>query len=168
MIYVCCLHEMHEHAQRLRPESLVSLVEPEAQPPSPPEVRSDRHLRLEIHDLVAPSPLGVLPQREHVERLVDFLRSWERVGPLLVHCVAGISRSTAAALVGLALDLEGREIEAARHLRAAAPHAVPNCRIVELADQVLGRGGRLTAACEAMGPAEPLAMAPLVALPLLR
>jgi predicted protein tyrosine phosphatase len=49
-------------------------------------------------------------------------------------------------------------------LRAAAPHAQPNARIIALADQILGRRGRLIAARSAMGPATLVVEAPLVAL----
>ena len=62
------------------------------------------------------------------------------------------------------IDMEGREMEAARSLRRAAPHAQPNRRIVTLADRILGREGRLVAARQAMGPATPAYEGPLVTL----
>jgi predicted protein tyrosine phosphatase len=80
--------------------------------------------------------------------------------------MAGISRSTAAALIALALTAPGREELVARQLRRAAPHASPNRRIIALADRLLARDGRLIAARESMGAAEPLVAGPLVALPL--
>ena len=86
--------------------------------------------------------------------MIDFLRAWSHDdGALLVHCVAGISRSMAVALIALVVKAGGRELEAAQVLRNAAPHAWPNTRMVALADQILGCGGRLVAAREAMGPA---------------
>jgi hypothetical protein len=72
-----------------------------------------------------------------------------------------------ALLVALVLKASGREIEAAQAIRAAAPHAHPNRRIVALADAILGLDGRLIAAREAMEPAEPMMHGPLVRLPLL-
>jgi hypothetical protein len=93
-------------------------------------------------------------------------RCCRRTGPILIHCLAGVSRSTAAALIALALVADGREAEAARRLREAAPHASPNRRIVMLADRLLGRRGRLVLARETMGPAEPVLPVPLVELPL--
>ena len=66
------------------------------------------------------------------------------------------------------LDAEGREQEAALALRAAAPHALPNTRIIALADRILGREGRLVAARDAMGPATPVTEGPLVELVPLR
>jgi predicted protein tyrosine phosphatase len=65
-------------------------------------------------------------------------------GRVLIHCEAGISRSPAAALILYACWLgPGREAEAMRHVLAQRPIAIPNRRMVELADHLLARGGRL-------------------------
>ncbi len=96
--------------------------------------------------------------------LIESLRATEPDARVLFHCIAGISRSTAAALIALTLDADGREQEAARQLRLAAPHAHPNRRIIALADEILRRDGRLIAAREAMGPGDFLSFAPLVEL----
>lgn len=168
MIYVCNLHEMPTHVDVVQPSHLVSLVTSAEQPPTPERIRVERHLRIEIDDISEPMPGGVLPAHAHVERLISFLRVWQHDdAPLLIHCVAGISRSMASALVALVLKANGRELEAARQIRAAAPHAQPNRRIVALADEILGLQGRLITAREAMGPAVPMMHGPLVHLPLL-
>ena len=100
--------------------------------------------------------------------MIGFLRAWAHdEGALLVHCVAGISRSMAVALIALVIKAGGREREAAEVLRQAAPHAWPNTRMVALADRILGCEGRLIAAREAMGPATLTLPTPLVQLPLL-
>ena len=170
VVYVCSLEEMPWHVARLRPGHLVSLVAPREQPPTPAGIAGARHLRLAVDDISEPLAHYTLPDEDHVRLLIGFLRDWHdacrRTGPILIHCVAGISRSTAAALVALALTGPGREALAAEQLRRAAPHASPNRRIVALADRLLGRAGRLIAARESMGPAEPLDAGPLVELPL--
>ena len=98
-----------------------------------------------------------------------FLRRWKpEAGPVLIHCYAGVSRSMATALIGLVLKAPVREAEAALALRAAAPHAQPNRRMVAIADEILGCGGRLVAARETMGYAPAVERGPLVALRLLR
>ncbi|MGD8355534.1 MAG: tyrosine protein phosphatase, partial [Methyloceanibacter sp.] len=72
--------------------------------------------------------------------------------PLLIHCWAGISRSTAGAFVVLcALNPHADEHSLARALRRASPTAYPNRRIVALADIVLGRNGRMSAAVDHIG-----------------
>ena len=69
-----------------------------------------------------------------------------------MHCYAGISRSTAGAYVGVcALNPHRDEAAVAKELRRASATASPNLRIVELADRLLGRGGRMIRAIEAIG-----------------
>jgi predicted protein tyrosine phosphatase len=169
MIYVCNLHEMPNHVQALGPTHLVSLVAPGEMPPTPEGIELERHLRVEIHDISAPLDGHILPDAEHLSEVIGFLRAWSHVdGALLVHCVAGISRSMAVALIALVVKAgDGRELEAAQALRKAAPHAWPNARMVALADQILRCGGRLVTAREAMGPATLTLPTPLVRLPLL-
>jgi predicted protein tyrosine phosphatase len=168
-IYVCNLMEMPEYAEALRVSHLVSLVAPDELPPTPLCIRSDRHHRIGVHDISEPLDGHVLPAVEHIEGLIEFVRAWQHdEAPILIHCVAGISRSMAAALITLAVKAPGREPEAARHVRGAAAHAYPNRRMIELADRLLGCAGRLVAAREAMGPANLLPFGPLVSLPLLR
>lgn len=162
MIYVCSLHEMPSHARYLRPGYLISLIQPEFQPPTPDEVPIERHLRIAVDDVSQEAWGAVIPEEEHIQNLVAFLDQRNREEGVLIHCYAGISRSTAAALIALVIDMDGQELEAARILRRAAPHAKPNQRIIALADQILGRQGRLVAAREAMGPAELAYEAPLV------
>jgi len=163
-IYVCNIDEMPWRVRTLRPSHLVSLVPQEEQPPTPRGITAERHLRLEIDDIAKPFPGYVLPGGYHVGALVNFLRGWSGEQPILFHCLAGISRSTAAALIALTLDAEGRETEAALTLRAAAPHARPNARMIALADDVLCRRGRLIEACRRMGSATRAASGPLVRL----
>jgi predicted protein tyrosine phosphatase len=74
---------------------------------------------------------------------------------MVVHCRAGISRSTAAAFIALCATRPDREERAiARALRAASVYATPNPRLVALADELLGRDGRMIAAIAAIGAGE--------------
>jgi predicted protein tyrosine phosphatase len=85
---------------------------------------------------------------------------------LLVHCWAGISRSTAAAYILLCEKLgPGSEFEVARALRERAPHASPNRLIVQLGDEVMGRNGRMVSAIESIGRGTILAEGCCVELP---
>src|SRR5262249_38174958 len=73
--------------------------------------------------------------------------------PLVVHCYAGISRSTAGAYVAAcALNPRRDELAIARQLRRASATATPNSRFVALADRMLCREGRMVAAIDAIGP----------------
>jgi predicted protein tyrosine phosphatase len=90
-----------------------------------------------------------------VAQLLDFATAWDRTGPMVIHCWAGISRSTAAALIALcALNPETPEERIARLLREASATAYPNRLMVRLGDAALGRAGRLVAAVEAIGRGE--------------
>jgi predicted protein tyrosine phosphatase len=97
----------------------------------------------------------IIPCDEHVRRLIEFVRVWDRRNPMVVHCYAGISRSTAGAYVAAcALNPRRDEGAIARELRLASPTATPNARIVSLADRMLGRDGRMIAAIESIGRGE--------------
>jgi predicted protein tyrosine phosphatase len=70
----------------------------------------------------------------------------------VIHCWAGVSRSTAAAFItACALAPERPEAEIADALRAASPMATPNARLVAVADEMLGREGRMIAAVGRIG-----------------
>ena len=75
--------------------------------------------------------------------------------PVLIHCYAGVSRSTAAAFIAAcALNPTRDEAEIARAIRAASPTATPNARLVAIGDSMLERGGRMSAAIEGIGRGE--------------
>jgi len=117
-----------------------------------------RHIRLGMHDVVMDqhglSDAYTAPSPEQISKIIEFAESWDRRGNIVVHCTAGVSRSTATALVILATTAPGLEILIARLLRERASWASPNQRIVGLADQLLGRRGALVRALSTMGPAE--------------
>jgi predicted protein tyrosine phosphatase len=150
-IWVCGLSDMPDLVERLQPGRLISLLPGGEQPPTPPQVRGSDHLRVLVGDIVQPRTDPLAPAEAHIEQLISFLRSSPPHASILIHCLAGVSRSPAAALVALALEMPGRELEAAAALRRAAPFVEPNRLIVELADTALERRGALVAALEFMG-----------------
>jgi predicted protein tyrosine phosphatase len=114
-----------------------------------------RHLKLTFHDISEPMEGFSPPTLEHVEQIVDFATRWDRREPLLIHCWAGISRSTAAALTAMCLlHPEEDEADLARELRRISPSATPNRLMVAYADGLLGRRGRLVAAADSIGRGE--------------
>lgn len=153
MIYVCNILELEEHADALRPERLISIVAPDQQPPTPRGMAPEAHLRVACDDITEPNPLEIAPDRRHVKQLIAFAREWNPLRPILIHCQAGISRSTAAALVTYAVHFPDSVDLAAAHLRRTASYARPNPLIVALGDELLALEGRLITAVELMGPA---------------
>lgn len=118
----------------------------------PAAIRAEDHLFIGFNDIVEPQEGLIPPGEEHVEAILGFVRRWPRQAPLVVHCFAGISRSTASAYIAAcALNPERDEAEIAHVLRTASPSATPNARLVSLADAMLGRQGRMSAAIAAIG-----------------
>lgn len=155
MIFVSPLSRIYDVLEEHSPSHLITLLDPETLIDTPPHVEPHRHLRVGINDIAEPMDGMVTPARTHVESIVDFVRDWNPdTAPMLVHCWAGISRSTATAYLTLCLHNEGREREAAQLLRERAPHAYPNRRIVAVADDILGRKGRMVEAIESIGRGE--------------
>lgn len=165
LIYVCPLATVPDAIRTVRPSHLVSLLDPESMIDTPQGIACERHLRLGINDIAEPYEDLVVPETRHVAELLTFVRSWGQDAPLLIHCWAGISRSTAAAFIALcALNKNYPEDELARLVRRRGAHAYPNKLLVKLADDMLGRKGRMRAAVEALGTA-PHAQGQLFAIP---
>jgi predicted protein tyrosine phosphatase len=131
---------------------VVTLLAPGTPHESPRGIESERHLRLYFHDIVQHMAGHVPPSAADAERMIAFFEAWNREAPMLIHCWAGISRSTAAAFTALCmLRPQADEEELALELRRASPSATPNRLIVSLADDVLGREGRMVKALERIG-----------------
>jgi predicted protein tyrosine phosphatase len=152
MIHVCPLARLQETVDDIGARHVVSLLGDEFRVERPRSIAPENHLWLRLHDISAPLDGYVLPDEAHIAELLGFVRGWDRRAPLVVHCFAGISRSTASAYASVcALSPHRDESSIARALRRASPTATPNIRIVALADRLLGRNGRMTAAIETIG-----------------
>lgn len=106
----------------------------------------DREL-LRFDDVVAEFPGFTACSLPDIERLLAYGERVRAAGAgarhLLIHCHAGISRSTAAAAVLMSQFNPGRETEAFLALLDIRRHAWPNTRVVEMADDLLERRGAL-------------------------
>ena len=122
---------------------------------TPSSIHPDRHLRLVMHDIAEPMHDYVAPDSVHITRLIEFARAWGGHDAMVVHCWAGISRSTAAAFISLCtINPDAPEHLIARRLREASPTAYPNRLMVRLADAALSRRGRMIDAVERIGRGE--------------
>ncbi len=152
MIHVCSLSRLHDTVAATGARHLVSLLGNEDNLTRPLDIPAYNHLWLQLHDISEPRDGHVHPASAHVEQLISFVGRWERASPLVIHCYAGVSRSTAAAFVAVCtLNPRRSEAAIAKALRRASPTATPNIRIVALADDILGRNGRMVEAITAIG-----------------
>jgi predicted protein tyrosine phosphatase len=134
---------------------LISLLKDGTPVERPESIPVERHLYLGIDDIIEPMDGLITPAEEHVQTLLSFVETWDQRQPLVVHCFAGISRSTAAAFISLcAVRPERAEIDIATRLRAASSIATPNILLVGLADRMLNRRGRMVAAITSIGRGE--------------
>jgi len=154
-VHVCSLARIATTVAEARASHLVSLINDDTAVVRPETIAEENHLFLGINDIIEPQDGMVLPGEEHVRRLIEFADRWDRTQPMVIHCFAGISRSTAAAFVTLcATRPERDERDIARRLRAASAIATPNALLVALADDILDRRGRMIEAIAAIGRGE--------------
>jgi predicted protein tyrosine phosphatase len=152
MIHVCPLALLKKTVEDTGARHVVSLIGDEISIERPSAIRAENYLRLRLHDISSPLDGYIMPEEVHIADLLNFVRRWDRRAPLVVHCYAGISRSTASAFASVcALNPHRDEESIALALRHASPTATPNIRIVSLADYLLGRDGRMVAAIEMIG-----------------
>jgi predicted protein tyrosine phosphatase len=150
---ICGIAELDDHCAA-GVTHVLSILDPDwPDPPAFDAFAPHRRLALRFHDIIEPTPGMFAPSREDVERLLAFGRELgEPAGKhLLVHCHAGVSRSTAAAALILAQAYPDRPAgEALDAVARIRPRAWPNLRILEFGDALLGRDGEIVAAAGAM------------------
>ena len=153
MIQVCSLAALAETVHATGASHILTVMANVNQVRRPASVLEANHLKVSMDDITEQMDGFVAPSDSHIEQVLNFVRSWDRGAPLVVHCYAGISRSTASAFAAACmLNPHRDEISIARQIRAASPIAQPNRLIVTLADEALGREGRMIRALDEIGP----------------
>lgn len=155
LLTVCGLEELAQHGQR-NVSHVLSILDPDhPEPEAFSAYAPHQRTVLRFHDAIEPAPGIVLPEPGHVEAVLAFGQTLaeesqargDAEGHLLVHCHAGISRSTAALLTLLAQVYPDRDEDSLiTRLTEVRPQAWPNSRMIGFADEFLGRDGRLLAA----------------------
>jgi predicted protein tyrosine phosphatase len=151
-VTICGIDELPAHGAR-GVTHVLSLLDPDWPPLAAFGLYAPhRRLELRFNDVIDPRPGYVMPERADVEQLLAFGRDLAATpsAHLLVHCHAGVSRSTAAAIVIVTQARPRRPAaDAVRAVVAYRPRAWPNLRIIELGDELLGAGGEVVAAVAA-------------------
>ena len=150
-IHVCPLSRAPHLAREKKVSHVVSLLDPGTAFPRIDGV-GERHLCVEVHDIEEEMEGLDRCCDTRIKRVLEFVGAWDRTQPILIHCYAGISRSTATAFITACAQNPGADEEAiAIALREASPSASPNRWLIELADAELGRGGRMLRAIKNIG-----------------
>ena len=144
MIHVCSLAALPDTVKATGASHILTVMAKVDQVQRPRSVLEANHLKVAIDDITEAMDGFVAPSEAHIEQVLNFVRGWDRRAPLVVHCYAGISRSTASAFAAVcALNPHRDEVSIARQIRSASPIASPNRLIVSLADKALRREGRM-------------------------
>ena len=130
---------------------VISINDPETKPPETLTGHSARSLILYFHDILMCRPgtesaYYTCPTRDDVHSIVRFARGISHEQEVLIHCAAGISRSSAAALTVLASKLRPSTKTALHAVTAvleAKASIFPNATMVGHADELLGYDGEL-------------------------
>lgn len=153
MIHVCSLAALPDTVKATGASHVLTVMANVAQVQRPESVLEANHLRVQMDDITEHMDGFMAPSGQHIEQVLNFVRGWDRNAPLVIHCYAGISRSTASAFAAACmLNPHRDEISIARQIRTSSPIASPNRLIVSLADRALGRDGRMLRALDEMGP----------------
>ncbi|MEQ1783156.1 MAG: protein-tyrosine phosphatase family protein [Hyphomonadaceae bacterium] len=151
-IWISSLDAAPDLARKLRPARIVSLLSPYDTFPVFDGFGSDLHLQVPIHDIVDDIGDWRAPDLSDAQSVIKFVQPWDRSAPMLIHCWAGISRSTASAFITACLhNPDADEQMIAKAIRDASSTASPNPRLVAHADALLGRNGRMNRAIAGIG-----------------
>jgi predicted protein tyrosine phosphatase len=133
---------------------LVSLLDPGDTMWKPSRIEPENWLWLRMEDEEDPSAFSHAPTLAHAQQILDFGARLPIDARVVVHCYAGVSRSTAA---GLALWLQANGVdrveEARDWLLSHRPRASPNMLLARHFDQLLGLDGRFVLLCDRIGDA---------------
>ncbi len=149
-ISVCGIEELAGHCET-GASHVLSILDPAWPVPEAFGSFSEHEkLELRFHDVIEQVPGMLPPRQEHVARLLAFGRDLMAEprddAHLLVHCHAGISRSTAAMTLILAEALPDRPARAILdEVLRIRPKAWPNLRVIEIGDAMLARDGAIVA-----------------------
>ncbi|MDB5361994.1 MAG: protein-tyrosine-phosphatase [Rhodospirillales bacterium] len=150
-ISICGIEELEPFETR-GVTHLLSVLDPETPEPESLGLLSPTHrLQLRFHDVIDIRPGQILVEIEQIRQVLAFGRDLPMAdGHLLVHCHAGISRSTAFTILLLAQALpDVPSTEVVAEIVRIRARSWPNLRIIELGDEILGRNGSLVAAVRA-------------------
>jgi predicted protein tyrosine phosphatase len=144
-VTICGIPELHLHAQSSVSHILSIIDTHEPRPVALDHYGTVDHELIRFDDIVAEYPGFEACTEAHIVRLLQFGERAHKnpTGHVLVHCHAGVSRSTAAAAILMSQFSPGEEEAAFLKLLQLRKHGWPNTRMVEFADKLLDRKGAM-------------------------
>jgi predicted protein tyrosine phosphatase len=154
---ICGLDELADEIESSAPSHIVSILDPGEDGGDPLIFEeSIKVLSLRFYDVHATGGVvgtmlsaqdrAEFPSADHAHAILEFGRNIPSGSRVLIHCWAGVSRSTAAAFILACLHLSPEE--AMSLILNLRPGAMPNRLIVRFSDKILGAGGRMVAAID--------------------
>ncbi len=158
MIIVCSLNDLENVCESVKPSHIISVIDPGYEPQTPKEVQN--HLILNFDDIIKisesntiyrlPGNLNkqILPNLNHVNKIAQFVETWDQTKPIVIHCWCGVSRSMATATF-LLCKINSQNIDKnVRFIRSVAPHANPNKLMLSMFEKFLNIDNEITQAYE--------------------
>lgn len=147
--FICNRSQVSRRVRSLQATHLVSLLDPARTMWKPSAIPAENWLWLKFQDQEKPGDFQA-PTREHAQHILAWGRQLPHDARVVVHCEAGISRSTASALA-LKVQAHGGIAGARAWIDHERPHACPNMLLAEFFDQLLDLQGEFIALCEDIG-----------------
>ena len=159
MIIVCSLKDHKEVCERYQNDFLISAIDPGFAPVTPRNVK--HHLKLGFDDIeeIKPNNLihrnlnyvkddyilnnQILPNKDHIKQIIDFVLKWDLSSPIVIHCWCGVSRSMAIAIFILCKMYPNNINANIKYVRSIAPHANPNKLMISMFEKYLKNEGKI-------------------------
>lgn len=136
----CGKNQVRKVVKRFTATHLLSLVDPNDRMPTPHRISRQNHLTVSFDDVESPELSGA-PTETDLEAIVAWVDRLPESTRLVIHCTAGISRSSAIAF-GLLCRVD--DIGAARdRVLETQPNASPNALVTTIMDRLFDMGGVL-------------------------
>jgi predicted protein tyrosine phosphatase len=108
MLHICSLAALPETVRTTGASHVLTVMANVDQVQRPASVLEANHLKVSMDDITEQMDGFVAPSDLHIETVLNFVRGWDRSAPMVVHCYAGISRSTASAFAAACMATRSR------------------------------------------------------------